>query len=76
MRDRAAAKPRRMPGPSRCLRAWVAAVPDDQRPEVVELLDDVTLEAWRVVETLAAELDFPFGVTVVNRWRRGEYVSS
>jgi hypothetical protein len=43
---------------------------------VVELLDDVTLEAWRVVETLAAELDFPFGVTVVNRWRRGEYVSS
>ena len=75
LREQALAKPRRIPGPKRTFRHWFNALPDDVRAEVVDLLDDPKMEAWRVSEVLAANLGYEFGADAIGKWRRGEYAT-
>ena len=76
LREKARAE-RRKPGSKRTFVNWLNALEPSIREEVVELLNDRSIDGAAVYRTLRHHPDVmcPFADAYVNKWRDGKYES-
>lgn len=76
LRDKALQQ-RRKPGSTRTFMNWLNGLDPEVRDEVVDLLDDESIDGAAVYRALRqAEIGFTFSDSIVGNWRRGEYESA